>query len=85
MMSRFAEQLARGQIIPLNPQQLRDKMHEAGINMRYLGVLKSLLPSTKQGQISLLLVSIITRCLKNFIRSAIRAATPQDLSNTIVQ
>jgi len=29
---RFARDLSGGVIIPLNAQQLRDKMHEAGIN-----------------------------------------------------
>jgi hypothetical protein len=56
-----------------------------GINMRYLGLLKSLLPHAKQGQASLLLVSMITRCLKNFIRAAVRTMPPVKHRATIIQ
>jgi hypothetical protein len=53
--------------------------------MRYLGMIKSLLPHAKQGQASLLLVSIITRCLKNFIRAALRTTPPEKHRATIIQ
>lgn len=53
--------------------------------MRYLGLLKSLLPHAKQGQASLLLVSMITRCLKNFIRAAVRTMPPAKHRTAIIQ
>lgn len=53
--------------------------------MRYLGLLRTLMPQGKQGQASLLLVAIVTRCLKNFIRAALRANPPEKQRATIIQ
>lgn len=53
---QFVKQLEERRIIPLHPEDLRDQMHSRGINMRYLGLVRSLVTKSDLKKLILMYV-----------------------------
>ena len=80
----YVQALVGREELPLTPRQINESVHRHGINFRYFGLLRSMLASPKltgeeyqasralghlEGLRSLVLLTMISRVLKNFIES----------------
>eukprot|EP00698_Gefionella_okellyi_P016146 TRINITY_DN4601_c0_g1_i3.p1 TRINITY_DN4601_c0_g1~~TRINITY_DN4601_c0_g1_i3.p1 ORF type:complete len:727 (-),score=189.20 TRINITY_DN4601_c0_g1_i3:2918-5098(-) len=71
---RLVRKIVRGSVSPASVLELRDLMHEHGINIRYMGVLRAQLPQAHYDHLrSLLLTAMITRVVKAQFRARWRA------------
>jgi tetratricopeptide (TPR) repeat protein len=76
VIPEFVSALDEHRLVPLHGASLTRMMHEAGINMRYLGVLRSLAKDRRVR--ALLATEMISRSAKNIMREHMRNTATRD-------
>ena len=84
LVPSIAQKLDSHIVVPAHSYQIVRSMHDAGINARYLGVVRS--HSRNQRVRSLLAVEIVARAIKHIIREVMRRCrSPHDLFEDVTR